>query len=99
MGDGDGLSLVIRKKRTKTRRYEFRLNGTKDKYHYGNYPQISLVNARKIHLVARELITFGKHPATLLDNPDAMQIIDGYSIKEIEAKAVTAKEAETQPRH
>jgi len=95
MGDGDGLSLVIRKKGTKTWRYEFRLKGKKDKYHYGNYPQISLVNARKIHAVARELITFDRHPSSLLDNPGAIQmIIDGFSIKEIEAKAAATKEIE-----
>jgi len=95
MGDGNGLSLVVRKKGTKTWRYEFRLNGKKDKYHYGNYPQISLGNARKIHAVARELIAFGKHPATLLDNPGAIQmIIDGYGIKEIEAQAAATRELE-----
>ena len=96
IGDGKGLSLVIRKKGTKTWRYEFRINGKKDKYHYGNYPEISLDNARKIHAVARQLIAFEKHPSTLLDSPEAKQmIIDGYGIKEIEIKAAATKEAET----
>ena len=53
---------------------------------YGNYPEISLVNARKIHEVARQLVEMGKHPSTLLDIPDAKQmIIDGCSVKEIES--------------
>ena len=96
LGDGRGLTLVIRKKGTKTWRYEFRFDGKKDKYHYGNYPQISLENARKIHTVARELIAFGKHPATLLDVPGAMQmIVDGHSIKEIEVKVAAIKELAT----
>ena len=95
MGDGNGLSLIVRKKGTKTWRYEFRLNGKKDKYHYGNYPEISLSDARKIHTIARQLVELGKHPETLLDNPDAKQMaIDGCSIKEIEAKAAATKEAE-----
>ena len=33
------------------RRYEFRLDGKKNKYHYGNYPGITLSNARKFHTV------------------------------------------------
>jgi integrase len=45
--------------------------------------------------MARQLIEFGKHPATLLDTPGAMQmIVDGCSIKEIEAKATATKEAD-----
>ncbi|MFU8789326.1 MAG: hypothetical protein ACNA7G_09870 [Methylobacter sp.] len=49
------------------------MDGKKCRYGYGNYPQISLENARKIHTVARGLIAFGKHPATLLDTPGAIQ--------------------------
>lgn len=93
--DSKGLVLVIREAGGKFWRGEFRLNGKKCRYGYGNYPQISLENARKIHAVARELIAFGRHPATLLDNPGAMQmIVDGCSIKEIEAKAVAIKAIE-----
>jgi integrase len=94
MAVGKGLSLVVRKKGTKTWRYEFRLNGKKEKYHYGNYPEISLADAGKIHEVARQLVEFGKHPETLLDNPDAKKmVIDGCGIKEIESKAAATKEA------
>jgi len=71
---GKGLSLVIRSKGTKTWRYEFRLDGKKDKYHYGNYPEISLLEAGKIHLIARELVAVGKHPSILLDNLEALQM-------------------------
>ena len=95
IGDSRGLSLVIRKKGTKTWRYEFRINGKKDKYHYGNYPEISLLDARKIHAIARQLVEFGRHPSTLLDNPGAKQlVIDGCGVKEIEAKAAAIKEAQ-----
>ena len=93
--DSRGLVLVIREAGGKFWRYEFRINGKKFKYGLGNYPEISLSDARKIHTIARQLIEFGKHPSTLLDNPGAKQmVIDGYSIKEIESKAVATKEAE-----
>ena len=93
--DGKGLVIVVRAKGTKFWRYEFRLDGKKDRYGYGNYPQIGLSDARKIHEVARQFIELGKHPAKLLDNPNAIQmIIDGASIKEIESQAATIKENE-----
>ncbi|MGZ8191458.1 MAG: Arm DNA-binding domain-containing protein, partial [Methylococcaceae bacterium] len=93
--DSRGLVLVIREAGGKFWRYEFRLGGKKFKYGLGNYPEISLENARKIHTVARQLVEFGKHPSTLLDNPGAKQmVIDGCSIKEIKSKAAATKEAE-----
>ena len=93
--DSGGLVLVIREAGGKFWRYEYRLGGKKFRYGLGNYPEISLINARKIHVIAKQLVEFGKHPATLLDNPGAKQaVIDGCSIKEIEAKAAATKEAE-----
>ena len=93
--DGKGLVIVIRAKGEKFWRYEYRIDNKKLKFGYGNYPQISLSDARKIHEVARQLVAFNKHPASLLDSPKAIQmIIDGCSIKEIEAQAVVIEEAE-----
>jgi len=93
--DGKGLVIVIRAKGEKFWRYEYRIDNKKLKFGYGNYPQISLSDARKIHEVARQLVAFNKHPASLLDSPNAIQmIIDGCSIKEIEAQAVVIEEAE-----
>ena len=90
-----GLVLVVRAKGGKIWRYEYRIDGKKYRIGLGNYPEISLSNARKIHEVARQLVEFGKHPATLLDNPEAKQmVIDGYSIKELESQAAATKEAE-----
>ena len=93
--DSRGLVLVIREAGGKFWRYEYRLDGKKFRYGLGNYPEISLSDARKIHTVARQLVEYGKHPSTLLDNPGAKQaIIDGDSVKEIESQAVATKEAE-----
>lgn len=95
LADGKALFLVVRKKGTKTWRYEFRIDGKKFKYHYGNYPEISLDHARKIHAVARELVQFGKHPSFLLDSNEAKRmIIDGHGIKEIEAQVTATKQDE-----
>lgn len=93
--DSRGLVMVIREAGGKFWRYEFRLEGKKFKYGLGNYPEISLENARKIHAVARQLVELGRHPSTLLDNPGAKQmIIDGCNIKEIENQAAATQEAE-----
>jgi len=93
--DGGGLALIVRAKGEKFWRYEFRLDGKKEKYGYGNYPEITLNHARKIHAIARQLVALGKHPATLLDSPEAKQmIIDGHGIKQIEVKIEAIKQAE-----
>ena len=93
--DAKGLVLIIRGAGAKFWRGEFRLDGKKYKYGYGNYPEISLTNARKIHAVARELVQFGRHPSILLDAAGALQmIIDGFGIKEIEAHANATKDLE-----
>jgi integrase len=87
IADGNALFLVVRPKGTKTWRYEFRIDGKKYKYHYGNYPEITLDYARKFHAVARQLLELGQHPATILDSDQAKRmIIDGHGIKEIEAQ-------------
>jgi len=65
--DSKGLVLVVREGGGKFWRYEFRLNDKKFKYGIGNYPEITLDNARKIHAVARQLVEFAKHPSTGCD--------------------------------
>lgn len=93
--DGGGLTLVVRAKGNKFWRYEFRLNDKKEKYGYGNYPAITLENIRKIHAVARQMVELGRHPSELLDDDQAKRlIIDGHSLREIEARIVASKEAE-----
>ncbi len=93
--DGRGLVLVVRAKGDKFWRCELRIDGKKFRYGYGNYPEISLEIARKFHTVARHLVALGKHPETLLDCHEAKKmIIDGFGIKEVEAKAAATKEAE-----
>lgn len=93
--DSRGLVLVVRAKGEKFWRCELRLDGEKFRVGYGNYPEISLFDARKIHAIVKQLVEIGKHPAALLNTPGAKQmIIDGFSIKEIEARHQAKKEAE-----
>lgn len=91
--DGGGLTLVIRAKGDKYWRYEFRIDGKKEKYGFGNYPDIGLNDARKIHAVARQLVALNQHPATLLDDPEAKKmIIDGHGVKGLEEHVKAAQE-------
>lgn len=91
IADGNGLALVVRAKGTKAWRYDFRLKGKKGKYLYGNYPEISLEEARAIHAVARKLIEFGRSPSELLDHTTSRAMaLEGRRLNEIEAAAVIA---------
>ncbi|WP_432722272.1 tyrosine-type recombinase/integrase [Jeongeupia wiesaeckerbachi] len=88
IADGDGLTLLVREKGTKLWRYEYRLNGKKTKISYGNYPELSISDARKLHAVARHLVELGRHPAEVLDSfENKRMILSGHSLKETEAKA------------
>jgi integrase len=45
--------------------------------------------------MARQLVAFGKHPASVINSPMSIQmIVDGFGIKEIEAKITAIKEIE-----
>ncbi len=94
--DGDALSLVVRGGGEKSWRYEFRLGGKKQKFNYGNYPEIGLGDARDLHKIARKLVELGKHPASLLDDPEAKKmILDGYGIREVEAAVLARQQQAT----
>jgi hypothetical protein len=54
--DSRGLVLVIREAGGKFWRSELRLGGKKFRYGLGNYPEITLDNARKIHTVASVMV-------------------------------------------
>ncbi len=93
MADDDGLALLVRAKGTKLWRYEYRLEGKKQKYGYGNYPEITLAEARVLHAVARRLVELGRHPAEVLDDDGAKRaILARNSLAEIEDKQQKAKE-------
>lgn len=92
LSDENALYLLVRAQGTRTWRYEFRLHGKKQKYTYGNYPEITLANARKLHAAARRLVEVGRHPAELLDSYESTRLLcDGHSFEEVEARAEQIK--------
>ncbi|MEO6823241.1 MAG: tyrosine-type recombinase/integrase [Nitrosospira sp.] len=60
--DGKGLYLEVKPNGIKAWRYRFRLCGKANVFAIGNYPAISLVNARKERENARELVKQGVSP-------------------------------------
>lgn len=62
LSDQGGLYLIIRTVGTKTWKYDYRINGKRGTYTIGNYPEISLKDAREAHLKARRLVSDGVNP-------------------------------------
>lgn len=60
--DGGGLLLHITPAGSRIWRYRFRLNGGQQILTIGNYPEISLSDARQAHRGARWLVERGTHP-------------------------------------
>lgn len=60
--DGGGLSLVVRAEGSKVWRYEYRIDGKKEKLLLGSYPSIPLKEARAIHQEKKLLVDRGISP-------------------------------------
>ncbi|MBV1882255.1 MAG: tyrosine-type recombinase/integrase [Pseudomonadales bacterium] len=65
--DGGGLYLQVKPTGYRCWKYDYRLNGSRGTYTIGQYPDISLKQARERHREARECIAIGTHPKTLKD--------------------------------
>lgn len=63
MSDGGGLFLEIRPNGAKLWRYAYRVGGKQNLYAMGSYPELTLQDARTIHIEARALVSQGKHPS------------------------------------
>ncbi len=97
LSDGEGLLLVVRAKGAKLWRCEYRIDGKKSKYSYGNYPDFSLAEARTLHAAARKLVALGRHPAEVLDNHQSRQLIlKGHSLLEVDAAQTKSAEKQAQ---
>ena len=62
MTDGGGLFLLV-KPQGKYWRYDYRFAGKRKTLALGVYPDVSLADARKSHLIAREQIAAGIDPS------------------------------------
>ncbi len=61
--DGNGLYLEVRPNGSKLWRYRYRIGGKENLYAVGDYPSMSLVEARAEREAARKLVKQGIHPA------------------------------------
>ena len=62
IADGNALSIRISTRGRITFQYSYRIDGKPDRYDYGRYPEISLSEARELHLEARRLVDQGICP-------------------------------------
>lgn len=62
VADGRGLYVDVGRTGTRTWRYRFRYNGKQTTVRLGEYPALSLDDARKAHVEARKSVKAGKHP-------------------------------------
>ena len=61
--DGNGLYIEVKPNGSKLWRYRYRIAGKENVYAIGEYPTISLADARRERDSARELVKLNKHPA------------------------------------
>ncbi|WP_175672918.1 tyrosine-type recombinase/integrase [Burkholderia ambifaria] len=61
--DGNGLYLLVNPSGSKLRRYKYRIAGKENLFAIGEYPTISLQDARAARDGARELVKKGLHPS------------------------------------
>ena len=61
--DSNGLCLEVKPNGVKAWRYRFKLSGKDSIFAIGDYPDISLVDARKKRATARDLVKLGTNPA------------------------------------
>lgn len=61
--DGNGLYLEVRPNGSKHWRYKYRITGKENLFAIGPYPEITLMEARKIRQESRELVKQGVHPS------------------------------------
>lgn len=74
--DGGGLYLEVRPTGTKLWRYRYRIAGKENIFAIGEYPTVSLADARSIRVDARELVKRGIHPVHERNTSKAAQITD-----------------------
>lgn len=72
--DTGGLYLEVKPNGSKLWRYRYRIAGKENLYAIGDYPSVSLSDARKARDDARDLIKQGQHPAHARQNVRSQQI-------------------------
>lgn len=62
LADSGGLYLQVSPSGAKLWRYKYRIGGRENVYSIGIYPDVSLLDARRIHAEARQRVAAGQHP-------------------------------------
>ncbi len=63
LADGGGLYIEVRPSGSKLWRYRYRIVGKENVFALGAYPELTLAEARREHIHARELVKQGIHPS------------------------------------
>ncbi|CAN8140146.1 Integrase [uncultured Thiomicrorhabdus sp.] len=79
LADGGGLYLYVTKSGTKSFRYDFKLNEKWITLTFGQYPTLSLVDARKAHEEARSRLSKGLDPRTQNQDDNALKPFSYYA--------------------
>ena len=74
LADSAGLFLEVKPNGSKLWRYRYRIAGRENLYAIGDYPSVSLADARKARDEARDLIKQGRHPAHARQSERTQQI-------------------------
>lgn len=72
--DGNGLYLEVKPNGSKLWRYRYKIGGKENLFAVGEYPSITLQDARKARDDARELVKLGQHPSHARKATTARQI-------------------------
>ena len=102
--DGGGLHLEVRPTGSKLWRYRFRLHGKESIYAIGEYPAISLADARKARDDAKALVQQGINPAhdrklnRLKATHASRETFQAVAEEWAESQAVTSKWSESYRR-
>lgn len=91
--DGGGLFLEVRPTGSKLWRYRYRIAGKENVYAIGEYPAVSLGDARRLRDEARDMVRRGVHPAHARREAVAEQVASNAATFEAIAREWMATQA------
>ena len=98
LADAAGLYLDVRPNGSKLWRYRYRIAGRENLYAIGDYPSVSLADARKARDEARDLIKQGRHPAHARQSERTQQInANALTFKAIAEEWIAKKRSRWAP--
>lgn len=98
LADTAGLYLEVKPNGSKLWRYRYRIAGRENLYAIGDYPSVSLADARKARDEARDLIKLGRHPAHARQSERTQQInANALTFKAIAEEWISKKRSRWAP--